>query len=58
VEDGFSADVLGKAHKNSVRWVVGGYGELAFLALYKFGFVSGFVSCTVLKQLGVGSAKS
>ena len=44
------AVVLGTAHKNSVRWVVGGHGALTSLALCKVGFVSGFcVPCNVLK---------
>jgi hypothetical protein len=43
-------DVCGEDDKNSVRWVVGGLGALAFLALCKVGFVTGFcVPCNVLK---------
>jgi hypothetical protein len=40
----------GQADKDCVCWVVGGHWALAFLALCKVGFVSGFcVPCNVLK---------
>ena len=49
-DDNCLVDVQDEAHKNSFRWVVGGLGALAFLALCKVGFVLGFcVPCNVLK---------
>ena len=50
VDSVYIAHYRSEAAKNSVRWVVGGHGALAFLALCKVGFVSGFcVPCNVLK---------
>jgi len=44
------ADFLNEVPKNSVRWVEGGLGALAFLALCKVGLVQGLcVPCNVLK---------
>jgi hypothetical protein len=41
---------LDAVEQHSIRWVVGGHGALAFLALCKVGFVSWFcVPCNVLK---------
>jgi len=47
------------ADKNFVRWVAGGHGALAFLALGKVGFVSGYCEpCHVLKIAWGRAAKS